>query len=892
MSKMSHENALDEFFAECEEIIQRVSNTLTKLEDHDLDQEIVDSLYRDMHTLKGTSQLFGFTTIGLIAHSIEASLEPVRRNKISLDRRFTDYIFKSLDLIDRIMKRPETELEQDHELQSELVATLPQLVTIATQKFNGDLFAHRDASPDESISSYQGPAPSAPPAVLESVPAAPVFIPAPKVNTSTPETIFEKKINIMEKTAPIDESSAESSTIRVQVTLLDKLMNLVGEMVLTRNQVLQYAKSSDSNEFLSLTQRLDMATTELQDSVMRTRMQPIGSVFTKFHRLVRDLSRDLGKNIDFQVQGAETELDKSLIEAIKDPLTHIVRNSCDHGIETPAIRKNSGKDEQGSLLLRAYHEGGQVIIEIKDDGKGIDPHKIRQKAVEKRVISPEKAATLSDKEAQELIFAAGFSTAEQVSSVSGRGVGMDVVRTNVERVGGMIELQSVAGQGTTLRLKIPLTLAIVPAMVIRSGADYYAVPQMKLQELIRVDMEESGPKIEKLQGQEVFRLRGQLLPLICCDQLTRPGKIKEKRSVYNIAVLSGESHLYGLVVDEICDTADIVVKPLPPFLKKIDLFSGATIMGDGLIALIIDVNGVGSQMKISHGGEKRQQSTVAQSKAAFKENTDFMLVRLAHAGCYAIPLVLVHRLEEFSSKDLSYSGNECVAKYRGSLLPLISLNDFFGYKRDPSEQEQRAKLSVVVVAKNNRLFGLVVDEVMDIMSSDFEITPHVKDSPGFMGSIIAPDKTVVTVLDSYWIVDKSMGLPAEKYRFKAKNVRVLFAEDTMFFVKQVMKVLAAAGLQVEHASDGVQALKLLKQAQPGYYDFILSDIEMPNMNGYELAAAVRADAELEKIPLIALTTRFTEADQRRGLNAGFTKYLEKLKSNELLEAIDQILGGK
>ncbi len=893
MTKFDTESALGEFFSECEEILQRISSLLTKLESQELSVDAIDSLYRDVHTLKGSSQLFGFQRIGLIAHAIEASLEPVRKNKAKLDRNFVDQVFKSLDLIDRILKNPQRDLENDPTLHEELLEIVPKLISVSNKRFGTEFELTHSMVPNEETKVSNLP-PQAEkrevPKILKTPKDINVVGPMNQIHVDHQEPIFKPK---QDRVSGGDEQQLESSTIRVQVSLLDKLMNLVGEMVLARNQVLQFARTSENNEFLNLTQRLDLVTTELQDSVMRTRMQPIGAVFTKFQRVVRDLSRELGKDIELVIEGAETELDKSLLEAIKDPLTHIVRNSCDHGIETPEERKKKGKNPSGILSLKAFHEGGHVIIEIRDNGRGLDPKKLLAKALEKRIISPEKAETLSQTEIQQLIFAPGFSTADQVSNVSGRGVGMDVVKTNVERVGGMIDLTSQTDQGTQLRLIIPLTLAIVPAMIVRMQKDFFAIPQVKLQELIRIDLEENGKKIDKLQGQYVYRLRGELLPLIDLSDLlkTKP-KNSAGRIIFNIVVLKTEGHIYGLVVDEICDTADIVVKPLPQFLKKIDVFSGATIMGDGSVALILDIQGVA----IHSGAHKMNQNKDLKSqsdenaKIRLENKTEYLFFKLAHSGTFSIPLILVHRLEEFGMEEMEVSGNEKMVKYRGSLLPLIDLNQYLGHKPVASTDDNR-KISVIVVSKHNRFFGLVVNEILDVLSSDSEVTQQLKDMKGILGTIIFNEKQVVTVLDALGIIDDAMGVPHEIKKLKKFiNTRVLFAEDTIFFVRQVKKVLEAAGIEVDHAENGQLALEKLKSSAPGTYKLIVSDIEMPKMNGYEFAKAVKTDPAYKNIPMIALTTRFNERDQKLGFDSGFNKYLEKLKSDELLEALHELLG--
>ena len=895
MSKFDAEGAMGEFFSECEEILLRISSLLTKIESQELSPEAIDSLYRDVHTLKGSSQLFGFQKIGLIAHAIEASLEPVRRNNTKLERNFVDQVFKSLDLIDKILKNPKRDLENDPTLHDELLDILPKLITLSNKRFGTEFELTHSMVPTEDTKVSNLP-------VMNIISE---LVPKPKTskektmsesNQLAPdnqEAIFRPKT---EKAAGGgDEQQLESSTIRVHVSLLDKLMNLVGEMVLARNQVLQFARTSENNEFLNLTQRLDLVTTELQDNVMRTRMQPIGSVFTKFQRVVRDLSRELGKNIELVIEGADTELDKSLLEAIKDPLTHIVRNSCDHGIETPDERKKQGKQLTGILSLKAFHEGGHVIIEIRDNGRGLDPKRILSKALEKRIISPEKAETLTIAEIQQLIFAPGFSTADQVSSVSGRGVGMDVVKTNVERVGGMIDLSSQQDQGTTLKLIIPLTLAIVPAMIIRTKKDFFAIPQVKLQELIRVDLEENGKSIDKLQGQYVYRLRGELLPLIDLNNLlNQTPKDPIKRVIFNIVVLKTEGHTYGLVVDEICDTADIVVKPLPQFLKKVNAFSGATIMGDGSVALILDIQGVAEQSGANRVNQNKDLKSQLElnSKAVKEDKTEFLFFKLNHKGVFSIPLILVNRLEEFSQSEVEISGTEVMVKYRDSLLPLIDLNNYLGHKAKV-ESDEAQKFSVIVVSKHNRFFGLVVNEILDVLSTNSEVTPHLKEIKGALGTIIFNDKQIVTVLDALGIIDDAIGIPRDTRKQKRMaNTRILFAEDTIFFVRQVKKVLEAAGVEVDHAENGQIALEKLKKAGPDFYKMILSDIEMPIMNGHEFARSVKSDPLYKNIPMVALTTRFNEVDQRKGMESGFNRYLEKLKSDELMDAVYELLGVK
>lgn len=911
MSKVP-DAALNEFYAECEEILQRVSSSLARIEQGDLTKDVLDGLYRDMHTLKGTAQLFGFKNIGLVSHTIEAAMEPVRQGKMQLDQKLIDLIYLSLDFVSRILKKPELDLNNDPSLGEELKVLIPKMMEVATMKFKGAfqvaqdteftshegvLFKQQEPEPVREQVSEPEPVPEV---VIEKIPAKPVVpvqqpvIPVATAAPKSSETVGSQQ-KLKSASAPMEDQQTEATSIRVQVSLLDKLMNLVGEMVLTRNQVLQYAKTNDNGDLSKLTQRLDIVTTELQDNVMKTRMQPIGNVFTKFQRLVRDLSKDLGKSIELHIHGSETELDKSLVEAIKDPITHIVRNACDHGLEIPSLRSAAGKSTVGNIHLKAFHEGGQIIIEVSDDGAGLDPEKLKAKALQRKIITPEQAIHLNTQEAHELIFLPGFSTAEHVTSVSGRGVGMDVVRTNVEKVGGTIEISSQIKMGTTIRLRIPLTLAIVPAMIIRSGEENFAIPQIKLQELLRVDTEESTHRIESLQGQKFYRLRDQLLPLLSSHKIMHPESTRKDPIVFNIVVLNADPHPYGLVVDEIKDTADIVVKPLPNFLKRGDIFSGATVMGDGSVSLIVDTQGIAqhSMFKKSLNAEAiklRSEEKKVEGNIRTVE-AEYLIFDLNSKTNYAIPLALVFRLEEFKPSQVEQSGDEYFVKYRGGLLSLINTSSFLG-KNSNVLSEQKDNIFVIVVSKNNRYFGFVVNSIVDIVTSPQEITPQVKDQYGLLGNLILESQKVLTVIDGYSLIDVATGKPPIKAAKAKSKASILLLEDTAFFVKQITRTLVGAGHEVVHAENGEEGLKILEASDPSRFHLIVSDIEMPKMNGFEFAQKVRAHQKHKKIPLIALTTRFRLDDQAKGKEVGFNIYLEKLKPDELIHGIDQIMGGR
>ncbi|MEM6471450.1 MAG: chemotaxis protein CheA, partial [Planctomycetota bacterium] len=495
--------------------------------------------------------------------------------------------------------------------------------------------------------------------------------------------------------------------------------NLVGELVLARNQIVQFSSSAEDAAMIAASQRLNLVTTELQEGVMKTRMQPIRNAWNKLPRVVRDLSLACGKKVDVQMEGADTELDKTILEAIKDPLTHIVRNSVDHGIEDTATRVAAGKPETGVLCLRAFHEGGQVNIEIIDDGGGINADRVRAKAIEKGLITEERATSMTERELTNLILLPGFSTAAKVTNVSGRGVGMDVVKTNIERIGGTLEIQSSAGKGTTLRIKIPLTLAIVPALIVTTGKEKYAIPQVSLLELVRLDGKRATDEIEHIHDVPVYRLRGNLLPLVYLDEQLglRPTRQRhESQESINIVVLQAEDRQFGLVVESITDTQEIVVKPLGAHLKGISAYAGATIMGDGTVSLILDVIGIAQKSSVlSEHRDRNLQGRDSGIASSLAEDAESLLViDASHGTRAAIRLSSVARLEEFSPSDIEQSGQNHVVQYRGQILPLISMDGHFGgfENGDPDDPQQ---LHTVVYNHNGKSVGVVVGKIVDIV---------------------------------------------------------------------------------------------------------------------------------------------------------------------------------
>ncbi len=874
-----------EFVQEMNERAQRVGNNLVLIERGSATKEVVDELYRDMHTIKGNAQLFGYAQIGQIAHAMETCLDPIRKFSLVPKGDLVDAISDCLNVLEEILRSVEAK-GAEPDLKAKISTLIPKLIEVATESFGLNSHLEKDlllGGEDLESSVVVKPAPS------------------PEKNSTQPkidkEIAVTATVQTPQSTNVLEKASGETNTtLRVHVGILDRLMNLIGEMVLVRNQVLQFSDIIDDIAFLQMSQRLDLVTSELQAEVMKTRMQPIGNILEPFQRVVRDLSRELDKKIQLVLEGRETELDKTLLESIKDPLTHIIRNAADHGIETAEIRVKAGKPEMGTISVRSYHEGGQVIIEVKDDGRGLNRERIIAKAIERNLIKPEKAAQMTDRDVYNIIFLPGFSTAENVTTVSGRGVGMDVVRTNVEKIGGSVEISSSIDKGTLIRLKIPLTLAIIPALLVKCRNERFAIPQVKLVELVRVEKDQNT-KIEFLQGRPMYRLRGELLPLIDLKEVLnlKDAESSAKGDVVNIVVLNADGMQFGLVVDEIQDTADIVVKPLAYFLKKLSVYSGATIMGDGSVAIILDVVGITQKENLSkrQGQEKEIKKNNLNASALHGEVQEFLLFKLAAQGKYSVPLTLIQRLEEFDRRSIEFTGEQAVVRYRDSILPLISLNSALGF---PTEKDFTVdKLAVLVIQKQGRSYGVLVNEILDIETVTNDINTNVKDRPGILGNMIVQDEVIV-VLDILGIIDeqaKNLGVPqanvkseADLAKIKREKHSILLAEDANFFKKHIKSYLENAGYKVTAVPNGAEAFQL---AQKSDFSAVVTDIEMPKMNGYDLAQNLRNIDMWKKRPLIAVTTRFNDQDVQRGRSVGFNAYLEKFNGDLLVAELDRLL---
>ena len=666
-----------EFIAESQEGLDRMERCLTELETRPEDDALVGEIFRSVHTIKGTTGFLGFDRLEKLAHAGEHLLGSLRDGKVSVSSELISGLLSLLDGLRAILALIEETGGEGERVGDEDGLLIAELEALNVESHVVSGTAHSGAA-----------APVVPQAAAAAV--MPVAAAA---------------------------SGASEKTLRIDVDVLNRMMNLVGELVLTRNQILQ--SNTEATNFSELTRRLDSVTADLRETVMQARMQPVGHLFAKFPRMVRDLARTCGREVRIEFSGQETGLDKSLLETIKDPLTHAVRNAVDHGIESPAARVVAGKSPEGCVRLRAFHQSGSVVIEVTDDGAGIGIERVLAKAVERNLVTAEQAASMSEREALQLIFLPGFSTAAAVTHVSGRGVGMDVVRANLEKVGGTVEVESKVGLGTTLRLRVPLTLAIVPALVVRSGGESFALPQSALMELVYVPRRDAEQAAERMGTAELYRLRERLLPMIWLDRLLglKTDGVEDAHGFY-MAVLEAEGCRYGLVVDDLLSPEEIVVKPLSPVLREIGLFSGATVLGNGTLALILDVAATAARAGVKPM-EDMDGIELVQTKAQ-DEDTDvsFLVFEDRARERTALPLDAVQRIETVPLAQVEYAGGRALLQYRGELLPLRDDGDVLA-ELEAGQQSGEGALATVLIctkggATGTQRIGMVVRRVLDV----------------------------------------------------------------------------------------------------------------------------------------------------------------------------------
>ena len=871
------DDLLREFLTETAESLATLDVEIVRLEQNPNDPALLSTIFRLVHTVKGTCGFLGLPRLEHVAHAAENVLSKFRDGELSVTPHAVSLIFGSLDTIKMILAHLEQHEKEPDGNDEVLIAELNAMA-------EGQEGAAKESAPMPVFDDFVSTAPEP---IVEAIKIAPE--PAPKAESAP---IVVKPV--VQAAAPaaqaivvddgVKTTSVADQSIRVDVRLLENLMTTVSELVLTRNQLLQIMRQNKDSAFTLPLQRLNQVTSELQDGVMKTRMQPIGNAWAKLPRIVRDLAHELHKKIDLQMRGAETELDRQVLELIKDPLTHMVRNSADHGIELPQERTANGKAETGVILLNAYHEGGHIVIEISDDGRGLALDKIKDKILQKNLATEAELALMSEQQIMQFIFKPGFSTAAAVTSVSGRGVGMDVVRTNIEKIGGVIDFRSKPGRGSQFFIKIPLTLAIVSALIVEVSAQRFAIPQISVLELVKAS-DHSEHRIEQINGVPILRLRDRLLPLISLQTLLGlPPHVEQKSKDQFIVVIQAGNTTFGIIVDRIFDTEEIVVKPVASLLRNINLFSGNTILGDGSIVMILDINGIMQHVGTSSGTtDALRAAAVAQVTSASSRRQSLLLFTAGNDGApKAVPLALVARLEEIDRGKIENSNGTMMVQYRGKLMPLIP---FATYNADADKKES---IPVLVFSDDDKNMGLIVDEIVDIIEDDYDIdlSSHRQ---GFLGTSIIAGKATDVIDAAYYLsqaVNDWFDTGAEKSLSSPNAPRVLLVDDSAFFRNLLTPLLSVSGYDVTAVEDAATALRLQEEGRE--FDAIISDIEMPGMNGFDFTAKIRnGGGRWSTLPILALSSHSGARDVNHGREVGFTDYVAKFDRDALLSALQQ-----
>ena len=937
------DDLLGEFITETSESINEVDSQLVEFEKDPQNEAILGNIFRLVHTVKGTCGFLGLPRLESVAHAGENVLDKYRDKALKVTPEGVSLVLKCIDTIRGLVEQLAENGSEPDGNDAELIAQLNALASGGGAPTKAPPKVTASAAPAapapstsaggfpvaaELLAEYEevsGSAKKGPTASAEGFPVAAELLAEyeqatggssstmtaeeeaaadaaaeaaanaemeamlaeaggaaeapPSAEPSVPVKAAEKKPAAQDKEKGESGGANVQASLRVNVDVLENLMTMVSEMVLTRNQLLQMIRGNEDSEFTVPIQRLSHITTDLQEGVMKTRMQPIGNAWAKLPRIVRDLAIETGKKIDLQMIGAETELDRQVLDLIKDPLTHMVRNSADHGLEVPVDRLAAGKREMGTITLNAYHEGGHIIIQIKDDGKGLPMARIRKKIIDNGLASEAELDGMSDQQIQQYIFKAGFSTAEKVTSVSGRGVGMDVVRTNIEKIGGTIELKSEEGKGSSFTIKIPLTLAIVAALIVESCGEKFAIPQISVLELVRASSR-SEYNIEVINESPVLRLRNRLLPLVHLGDLLKlsSGKRRNLDEETFIIVAQVGTYTFGIIVDRVFDTEEIVVKPTAPILRDIPFYSGNTILGDGSVIMILDPNGIaGATGEVSgrsdDSGASEEISAVSGESG---ERVSMLIFRAGGNELKAVPLALVARLEEVEMSSVEVSHGEHMVQYRGQLMPMVPFNTAHEWKKD-------GRQAVLVFTERDRSMGLVVDEIVDIVEDRLKVE-ITADTPGLIGSAVI-DGRATDVVDAGYYLTKAFPdwFGGSNTQGMIAGKRALLVDDSPFFRNLLAPLLSVAGFSVTTAESASDALALREKGVE--FDVIISDIEMPRMDGFAFAQEVRSDPRWEHVPMVALSGHATDQDFAKGRSVGFNDYVAKNDREELMRSL-------
>jgi two-component system chemotaxis sensor kinase CheA len=851
---------LRDFLTETGESLDRVDAELVRFEQEPNNTQILSNIFRLVHTIKGTCGFLALSRLERLTHAAESLMGkfrdgmPVTSDAVTLILATLDRVKSILRGIESLEHEPEGDdtdlidrlgaMSRGESARSESARREP--APAAVEAAEREVHAPAEAKRDEAKREQAAGEPASPEAADKSAVAA-------------------------EKSA----TELANHSIRVSVDTLDHLMTTVSELVLTRNQLLEIVRRHEDSDFKVPLQRLSNVTAELQEGVMKTRMQPIGNAWQKLPRVVRDLSAELGKSIELEMEGAETELDRQVLELVKDPLTHLVRNCADHGIESPAQRTAAGKPPSGTIRLTACHQGGHIIIEIADDGRGLDTTRIKAKALDLGLATEADLAAKSDAEIGNFIFAPGFSTATEVTSISGRGVGMDVVRSNIEQIGGTVDLKSVPSKGTTFTIKIPLTLAIVSALIVEAGGERFAIPQLSVLELVRAGGG-GEHRIERIKDTPVLRLRNALLPLLYLKEILRIGDGGGDDGF--VVVTQVGSQIFGTVVDGVFHTEEIVIKPMSSKLRHIPVFSGTTILGDGSVIMILDPNGVAQSLGRAAQIHAEANTRVEDEAAANEDIVSLLVFRAGSQRPKAVPLSLVTRLEEIDCKRIEISDGRCLVQYREQLMPLLRVDDETGLKKEGAQP-------ILVFSDQGRSMGLAVDEIIDIVEDKLEIEVG-GNRPGVLGYAVVKGHTTEIVDVSHFLPqafedwfrrrDSASGRPAHT---------VLLVDDSAFFRNMLAPLIKAAGYQVVAVGSAAEALEALQSGTR--FDLVVTDIEMPEMDGFALAEAMRHLPVASELPIIALSAMVSNEAIERGRVVGFHDFVAKFDRTGLIAAIKE-----
>ena len=945
---------VDEFIVEAREHLDTAEKCLLELEQQSDNKEVIDQLFRCIHSIKGAAGFLNFQTVNDLSHLMESLLALFRAGTRRITAADTEQLLEGVDSLNNMVENiavhgADTGIDIQHLrqiLQGNISgdtkpAAVPSLLPVfkLTEahkakvesslscfyeiRLHGEKDAREDAEseltpygevlerkekdqitfilfatmlendligdaikiPEHTIIELKIDSTSPDPVPI----SPPVPPPAAPANT-TPAAV-----------APVSDAGektpkSHNETIRINVEVLDNLLNLASELVLVRNQHLQkFAGQDRTGEEIS--RRLNAVTSELQSSIMGIRMQPLSNVFGKLPRIARDLAHRLEKQIEVVISGETVEVDKTILESLSDPLTHIIRNSCDHGLETPAQRLAVGKPATGTITVTANHEGGQILVSIQDDGHGIDPNLIRRKVLEKGLRTEEELRQLSPRQILNLIMLPGFSTAAKVSDISGRGVGMDVVRTSIEQLGGSLELESTPGHGTTITLALPLTLAIMSSLIITSHGQRFAIPQVNIEEVVCLFDCENDQQIEVLNGQEIYRYNGNILQLVRLNKvLDDPVPFNDERrrvladqprphGTLNIAVVKIGAKRYGLAVDEVLGIEEIVVKPMHPKLKNLKCYLGAMILGDGTVSLILDIDGIARHaLGQIHNvvAPATPETVVARSDEAQR----VLLFRSGDKENFALALALIKRVDWINPAEIQFIGNRRFITIDGQSTQVVCLDQAI----QVSPCEMREEMFLILPKHIKRPFGILASEFHDIKNVMGGFSSGGYSEDGILGTALL-DGQLTVFPDIYRIIEKiepewfaADGKPRIKENNRDKHI--LLAEDTPFFRQLVKKYLESDCYQVTTAANGREALEALAQDK---FDLLLSDLEMPFMNGWQLVEAVRADQRFSKLPAIALTSLDSDHDRQSALQSGFNDYIVKIEREKFLSLIGNFM---